>query len=68
MPISKYSSVDTEPLPSSVMDLRDEAFYDFVRQFSGKLVTELLVFQGCNGVDSLLGFKDVTAAFHLKYD
>ncbi len=68
MPISKYSSVDTKPLPSSIMDLRDEAFYDFVRQFSGKRVTELLVFQECNGFDSLLGCKDVTAAFHLKSD
>ncbi len=50
------------------MDLRDEAFYDFVRQFSGKRVGELLAFQECNGVDSLLAYKVVTAVLQLQSD
>jgi hypothetical protein len=50
------------------MDLRDEAFYDLIRQISGKRVAELLAFQECNGVDSFLGCKDVTAVLHLKSD
>ena len=68
MPTSKYSHIDTKSLPSNIMDLRDEAFYDFIRQFSGKRVAELLAFQECNGVDSFLGCKDVTAVLHLKSD
>ncbi|CAF3021831.1 unnamed protein product [Rotaria sp. Silwood2] len=50
------------------MDLRDEAFYDFIRQFSWKKVAELLSFQECNGVDSFLGCEDVTAVLQLKSD
>jgi hypothetical protein len=50
------------------MDLRDEEFYDFIRQFSGKKVAELLAFQECNGVDSFLGCKDVTAVLQFKSD
>jgi hypothetical protein len=48
------------------MDLRDEPFYEFVQQFSGKKVAELLAFQECNGVDSFLGCGDVTAVLQLK--
>jgi hypothetical protein len=40
------------------MDLRDEAFYDLIRQIFGKRVAELLAFQECNGVDSFFGCKD----------
>lgn len=50
------------------MDLRDEAFHEFVRQFSGKGVAELLAFQEINGVDSLLGCQDLTAVLHLESD
>lgn len=60
--------MDTKLIPSNIMDLRDEAFYDFIRQLSGKRVAELLAFQECNGVDSFLGCKDVTAVLHLKSD
>ena len=66
MPPSKYSSANTKPLPVNIMDLRDEAFYDFIRQFSGRKVAELLAFQECNGVDSFLGCEDVTAVLQLK--
>jgi hypothetical protein len=68
MPASKYSPVDTKPLPSNIMDLRDEAFYEFVRQFSGKRVAELLAFQECNGVESLLECKDLTAILRFQSD
>jgi hypothetical protein len=68
MPTSKYSPIDTKPLPSNIMDLRDEAFYEFVRQFSGKCVAELLAFQECNGVESLLGCKYVTAILRFQSD
>jgi hypothetical protein len=36
------------------MDLRDEAFYDLIRQISGKRVAELLAFQECNGCNPIL--------------
>lgn len=62
----KILSTDTKSLPSNVLDLRDEAFYDFVRQHSGKRVAELLAFQECNGVDSLLACPDVTAILRLQ--
>jgi hypothetical protein len=65
---SKCSSIDTKPLSSNIIDLHDEAFYDFVRLVSEKRVAELLAFQECNGVDSLLGCKNVTAVFHLQSD
>jgi hypothetical protein len=68
MPTSKYSPIDTKPLPSDSINVHDEAFYDFVCQVSEKRVAELLVFRECNGVDSLLGCKDVTAVFHLQTD
>ena len=66
--MSTYKSVNTKLIPSNIMDLRDEAFYDFIRQFSGKKVAELLSFQECNGVDSFLGCDDVTAVLQLKSD
>ena len=66
MPTSKYSSANTKPLPVNIMDLRDEAFYDFIRQFSGRKVAELLAFQEFNGVDSFLECEDVTAVLQLK--
>lgn len=66
MPISKFSIMHTKPIPINIMDLRDDAFYDFIRQFSGKKVAELLAFQECNGVDSFLGCEDVTAILQLK--
>ncbi|CAF2390845.1 unnamed protein product [Rotaria sp. Silwood2] len=50
------------------MDLRDEAIYGFIRQFSGKKVAKLLVFQEHNGVDSFLECEDATAALQLKSD
>ena len=68
MPTSKYSQIDTKPLPSNIMDLRDDAFYNLIRQISGKRVAELLAFQECNGVESFLGCKDVTAILQLKSD
>jgi hypothetical protein len=68
MPSSKYSQIDTKTLPSNIMDLRDEAFYNLIRQMSGKRVAELLAFQECNGVDSFLGCKDVTAILQLQSD
>ena len=68
MPSPKYSHIDTKHLPLNIMDLRDEAFYDFVRHISGKRVAELLAFQECNGVDSFLGCKDVTAVLHFQSD
>ncbi|CAM4832100.1 unnamed protein product [Rotaria magnacalcarata] len=68
MSTPKYSQIDTKTLPSNIMDLRDDAFYDLIRQVSGKRVAELLTFQECNGVDSFLGCKDVTAILQLKSD
>lgn len=68
MPNSKSSPVNTKVLPPNIMDLRDDAFYDFIRQFSGKKVAELLAFQECNSVDSFLGCDDVTALLQLKSD
>ena len=68
MATSKYSHIDTKPLPSNIMELRDDTFYDFIRQISGKRVAELLAFQECNGVDSFLGCKDVTDVLRLKSD
>jgi len=68
MPTSKYSLANTKSLPLNIMDLRDEAFYDFIRQFSGTKVAELLAFQECNGVDSFLGCEDVTDVLQLKSD
>lgn len=68
MPNTKYSNKDANYLPFNIMDLRDEAFYDFIRQFFGKRLAELLAFQECNGVDSYLGCKDVTAVLYLKSD
>jgi hypothetical protein len=65
---SKCSSIDTKPLSSDIIDLDYEVFYDFVRLVSEKRVAELLAFQECNGVDSLLGCKNVTAVFHLQSD
>ena len=50
------------------MDLRDEAFYDFVRRHSGKRVAELLAFQECNGVDSLLACPDIGAILRYQSD
>ncbi|CAF3237276.1 unnamed protein product [Rotaria socialis] len=50
------------------MNLRDENFYDFIRQFAGKKVAALLSFQECNSVDSFLGCQDVTAILHLESD
>ena len=47
--------MNTECIPFNIMDMRDEAFYEFIRQFSGKKVAELLAFQECNGVNSFLG-------------
>jgi hypothetical protein len=38
MSTSRCSHLDTKPLPSNVIDFRDEAFYGFIRQFSGKRV------------------------------
>ena len=68
MPASKYAHVDTKPLPSNIMDLRDEAFYGLIRQIAGKRLAELIAFQECNGVDSFLGCRDVTAILHLDSD
>ncbi|CAF1462322.1 unnamed protein product [Adineta ricciae] len=65
---SKHSRINTTTLPSNILDLRDEAFYDFVRQVSGKRVAELLAFQELNGVDSFLGCQDVTAVLRLQSD
>jgi hypothetical protein len=65
---SKCSSIDTKPLSSDIIDLDYEVFYDFVRLVSEKRVAELLAFQECNGVNSLLRRKDVTAVFHLQSD
>jgi hypothetical protein len=48
---SKYLHANTKPLPLNIIELRDESFYDFIRQFSGKRVAELLAFQECNSVD-----------------
>ncbi|CAF4276425.1 unnamed protein product, partial [Rotaria magnacalcarata] len=50
------------------MDLRDEAFYDFIRQFAGRKVAELMSFQECNSVDSFLGCNDIFAILHLDSD
>ncbi|CAF1478330.1 unnamed protein product [Rotaria sp. Silwood1] len=50
------------------MDLRDETFYDFIRQISEKRVAELLAFQNCNGVDSFLGCKECTDVLRLESD
>ncbi|CAF1517286.1 unnamed protein product [Rotaria sp. Silwood1] len=50
------------------MDLRDEAFYDFIRQISGKRVVELLAFQNCNGVDSFIGCKECTDVLRFESD
>ncbi len=36
MPTSRYLHATTKPFPLNIMDLRDEAFYDFTRQFSRK--------------------------------
>ncbi|CAF2135145.1 unnamed protein product [Rotaria magnacalcarata] len=68
MSTPKYSQIDTKALPSNIMDLRDDAFYDLIRQVSGKRVAELPTFQECNGVDSFLGCKDGTAILQLKSD
>jgi len=68
MPTSKYLHATTKSLPLNIMNLRDEAFYDFIRQFSGKRVAELLAFQKCNGIDSFLECKDVTTVLHLHSD
>ena len=68
MSASKTSYVNTKSLPSNISDRRDEAFYDFIRQFSGKKVAELLSLQECNSVDSFLGCKDATAILHLESD
>ena len=59
---------NTKSLPSNIMHLRDEAFYDFVRQYSGKRVAELLAFQECNGVDSLLACPDIAAILRFQSD
>ncbi|CAF1440605.1 unnamed protein product [Rotaria sp. Silwood1] len=50
------------------MDLRDEAFYDFIRQISGKQVAKLLAFQNFNGVDSFIGCKECTDVIRLESD
>ncbi|CAF1244708.1 unnamed protein product [Rotaria sp. Silwood1] len=50
------------------MDLRDEAFYDFIRQISGKRVVELLAFQDCNGVDSFIGCQECTDVLRFESD
>ena len=68
MPTSKFLYTDAKSLPSNIMDLRDEAFYDFVRQYSGKRVAELLAFQECNGVDSLLACPDIAAILRFQSD
>ncbi|CAF4343125.1 unnamed protein product, partial [Rotaria socialis] len=38
MSTPKYSQIYTKTLPSNIMDLRDDAFYDLIRQISGKIV------------------------------
>ncbi|CAF4768490.1 unnamed protein product [Rotaria socialis] len=68
MSLSKHSNLNTKLLPFNIMDLRDENFYDFIRQFAGKKAGELLSFQECNSVDSLLGCIDVTTILHLESD
>ena len=68
MPALRNTQINTECIPFNVMDMRDEAFYEFIRQFSGKKVAELLAFQECNGVDSFLGCKDITAVLYLESD
>lgn len=68
MPVSKYSHINTAALPDNIMHIRDEAFYGFIRQFSGQRVAELLAFQELNGADCFLGCKDVTAVVHLQSD
>ena len=68
MPTSKSLYADTKSLPSNIMDLRDESFYEFVRQYSGKRVAELLAFQECNGVDSLLACPDIAAILRFQSD
>ncbi|CAF5000349.1 unnamed protein product, partial [Rotaria sp. Silwood1] len=50
------------------MDLRDEAFYDFIRQISEKRVAELFAFQNCDGVDSFLGCKECTDVLRFESD
>ncbi|CAF1325995.1 unnamed protein product [Rotaria sp. Silwood1] len=50
------------------MDLRDEAFYDFIRQISGKRVAELLAFQNCNEVDSFVECKECIDVIRLESD
>ncbi|CAF1198443.1 unnamed protein product [Rotaria sp. Silwood1] len=60
--------MDTRSLPFNIMDLRDEAFYDFIRQFAGRKVAELMSFQECNSVDSFLGCNDIFAILHLDSD
>ena len=62
MPISRYSNVDTKLLPSSIMDLRDEAFYGLIRQSAGKRVAELLAFKECNGADVIIPIRWVSAS------
>jgi hypothetical protein len=42
MPTTKYLFVNTKPLPLNLMDLRDQVFYDFIRQFSGKKLQNYL--------------------------
>ena len=61
IPTSKYSPTNTKVLLSNIMNLRDEGFYEFIRQLSGKKMTELLAFQESNGIDSFLGCGDATA-------
>ena len=60
--------MDANSLPSNIMDLRDEAFYDFIRQFAGKKVAELMSFQECNSVDSFLACNDICAILYLDSD
>lgn len=50
------------------MSLRDEAFYEVIRQFFGQRMAELLVFQEINGVDSSLVCKDITTVLYLESD
>ena len=63
-----YKSIKTKSILLNIMDFPDDAFYDFIRQFSGKKVAELFSFQECNAVDSFLGCEDVTAVLQLKSD
>lgn len=58
--------IDTSILPANVLSLRDEPFFDFIREEAGNDAAVIFEVQGINSVKSLLMTPDVFSFIRMK--